>query len=244
MSVMRIAKEVTRDLIAKAGLGRLHLSVRKLRGQNVDHLYRQSLAERFSAIYENRVWLNGRSSGSLSGLGSDLVSTNDVRGRLSDLLESLDTHSLLDVGCGDFTWMKEVSFPFTYVGIDIVPEVIAANNAHYASDSRSFQVLDATRDPLPTAGAILCREVLFHLSFSDIARLLKNVRQSGASFFIATNDNSLKYNADIRSGDFRLLNLLRAPFYLPAPHQSIPDMGVTESRTLSVWRLADLPDHQ
>lgn len=239
---MRIAKEVSRDLIAKAGLGRLHLSVRKLRGQNVDHLYRQTLAERFSAIYENKVWLNGRSSGSLSGLGSDLASTNDVRGRLSDLLASLDTRSLLDVGCGDFTWMKEVSFPFTYLGTDIVPEVIAANNAHYASDRRSFQVLDATSDPLPSAGAILCREVLFHLSFSDIGRLLRNVRRSYATFFIATNDNSLEYNADIRSGDFRLLNLHRTPFHLPAPHQSIPDTGVAEFRTLSVWRLSDLPD--
>ena len=240
---MRIAKEVTRDLIAKAGLGRLHLSVRKLRGQNVDHLYRQTLAERFSAIYENKVWLNGRSSGSLSGLGSNLESTNDVRDRLSELLKSLDICSLLDVGCGDFTWMKEVSFPFTYLGIDIVPEVIAANNAHYRSDRRSFQVLDATSDLLPSAGTILCREVLFHLSFSDIGLLLKNVRQSGASFFIATNDNSLKYNADIRSGDFRLLNLHRAPFNLPVSHQSIPDAGVAEFRTLSAWRLADLPDH-
>jgi SAM-dependent methyltransferase len=242
MSAIRTAKEMIRDLIAKAGLSRLHLSIRKLSGQNVDHLSRTSLSERFSAIYKNRVWLNGRTAGSLSGLGSDLESTESVRQGLAELLKSLDTRVLLDVGCGDFTWMKEVPFPLKYVGIDIVPDVIEADNALYRSEQRSFQVMDATLDPLPQADTILCREVLFHLSFQDIKRFVKNIRKYGSSFLIATNDNDLKYNADILSGDFRMLNLRRSPFFFPSPAQSIPDDGVLPHRTLSAWKVADLPD--
>jgi len=241
MSVIRTAKEVTRDLIAKSGLSTLHVSIRKLRGQNVDHLFRGSLSERFSAVYENRVWLNGRQQGSLSGLGSELLKTQSVRGRLAGLLESLDTRSLLDVGCGDFTWMKEVPFPFEYIGVDIVRTVIEANNDSYRSERKSFQVLDATHDPLPKADTILCREVLFHLSFRDIRRLIENIRKSGSTFLIATNDGDLKYNADILSGDFRMLNLHKSPFFFPAPAQSIPDDGLLVHRTLSAWKVADLP---
>jgi hypothetical protein len=241
MSVVRTSKEMIRDLIAKAGLSGIDLTIRRLRGQNVDHLFRASLSERFSAIYENRVWLNGRMIGSLSGSGSELENTERVRQGLAELLRSLNIRCLLDVGCGDFTWMKEVSFPFRYVGIDIVPGVISANNASYSSAQRSFQVGDATCDPLPQADTTLCREVLFHLAFGDVWRVVENIRKSGSSYLIATNDNDLNYNADILSGDFRMLNLHRAPFFFPRPAASIPDSSVSRDRTLAVWQVADLP---
>jgi hypothetical protein len=241
MNMVRTAKEITRDLIAKAGLGRLHVSVRKLKGENVDHLFRRSLSERFSAIYANRVWLNGRSAGSESGFGSDLQNTESVRNCLATLLESLHTRCLLDIGCGDFIWMKEVSLPCRYVGVDIVQKVIEANDSLYRSERRSFLAMDATRDPLPRADTILCREVLFHLSFRDIRCLLANVQKSGSSFFVATNDDGLSYNADILSGDFRMLNLHKSPLYFPKPLHSIPDDGILPDRKLSVWRVSDLP---
>lgn len=241
MSVVRTSKEMIRHLIAKAGLSGIDLTIRRLRGQNVDHLFFASLSERFTAVYQNRVWLRGRMIGSLSGLGSELENTERVRLGLTGLLKSLDTRCLLDVGCGDFTWMKEVSFPFRYVGIDIVPGVIAANNASYGSAQRSFQVGDATTDPLPQADTTLCREVLFHLAFADVWRVVENIRKSGSSYLIATNDNNLKYNADILSGDFRMLNLHRAPFFFPRPTDSIPDSSVCPDRALAVWQVADLP---
>ena len=241
MTLGRTAKEITRDLIAKTGLSRLHVSIRKFRGKNVDHLLHKSLSDRFSAIYENRVWLNGRTTGSKSGSGSDLTNTENVRRCLGDLLEFLGTRTLLDIGCGDFTWMKELYLPFKYIGVDIVPSVVAADNALYASERRSFSVLDATHDPLPQADTILCREVMFHLSFRDIRQLLGNIRMSRSSYLIATNDDGLRYNADILSGDFRMLNLLKTPLLFPNPLRSIPDNGVLPDRKLSVWRVADLP---
>ena len=101
--------------------------------------------------------------------------------------------------------------------------------------------LDATRETLPRADAVLCREVLFHLSFKDIRSVIDNVRQSGAVYLIATNDSALKFNADIMSGDFRQLNLRKAPFMFPIPAYSTPDDGVSAGRMLAVWKVDSLP---
>jgi SAM-dependent methyltransferase len=238
----RTAKEIIRDLIAKTGLTPLHVAIRKLSGQNVDHLSFSSLSERFSAIYRNRVWINGRSAGSLSGYGSELQNTGSMRLHLTELLSSLGTRSLLDIGCGDFSWMQEIRFPHKYVGVDIVPELIETNNIMFGSEQRSFQALDATQDPLPQVHSILCREVLFHLSFRDIWRLIKNIQASGSLFLIATTDSETNYNADILSGDFRMLNLRKGPFFFPIPTVSILDDAVSPGRKLSAWKVTDLPD--
>jgi SAM-dependent methyltransferase len=222
-------------------LGGLHVKIRKAMGENVDHLLHQSLAARFSAIYENRVWLNGRQSGALSGLGSEIVNTPVIRDHLPQLLESLGTRTLLDVGCGDFNWMKEIRLPCAYIGIDIVRNLIEDNAIRYGGEQRQFKTIDATSEPLPQADVVLCREVLFHLSLADIWRLVENVRQSGAFYFLATTDNNLRLNADILSGDFRFLNLRRAPFGFPAPSFSIRDNAVAADRVLAGWEVANLP---
>jgi SAM-dependent methyltransferase len=223
------------------GLGGLHVRIRKAMGENVDHLVHRSLEERFSAIYKNRVWLNGRQSGALSGLGSEVANTCIVRDQLPQLLESLGTRTLLDIGCGDFNWMKEITLSCAYTGIDIVPDLIEGNAIRYGGERRQFRTIDAIHDPLPQADAALCREVLFHLSFEDIWSLVENVRRSGTSFFIATTDNDLRMNADILSGDFRFLNLQQRPFWFPDPRFSIADNAVATDRVLACWEVANLP---
>src|SRR2546421_243508 len=102
----RSIKEVVRHLIAKSGMSRASIVVRKARGENVEHLLSHSVAERFSAIYRNRVWLNDRPSGSLSGRGSEVENTGPIREWLPEILVTLGARSVLDIGCGDFTWMK------------------------------------------------------------------------------------------------------------------------------------------
>jgi SAM-dependent methyltransferase len=237
----RTIRQAVRHLVTRCGSHRLYFAVSRLRGENVEYLFRDSLGERFAAIYTKGVWLNGRPSGSRSGFGSELGSTQLVRKRLPELLDSLGTRVILDVGCGDFTWMKEVSLPCNYIGADIVGPVIEENSRLYASESRKFQVLDATRDPLPAADTILCREVMIHLSFADIWRLIDNVRASGASFFVATNDVEIRLNADIISGDFRPLNLCKGPFRFPEPLLSLSDDHVGPGRVVATWAVSALP---
>jgi len=241
MSLQRTAKELIRHWIVKSGATRLFVLARKARGRNVDHLLQPTSAARFEAIYRNAAWRGPDSSGSLSGIGSEIENTRSIRAQLPGVLESLGTHLLLDVGCGDFTWMKEVSLPCDYLGVDIVKSVIEANRTHYESPTRKFVVLDATADPLPEADTVLCREMLFHLSFDDVWRFIANVKKSGAKYLIATNDTSTERNSDIISGDFRLLNLLRRPFAFPPALVSINDDAIDPGRMLSVWEVGGLP---
>jgi 2-polyprenyl-3-methyl-5-hydroxy-6-metoxy-1,4-benzoquinol methylase len=237
----RNIKQAVRHLVTRCGSPAVYSAVRKLSGANVEYVFHDSLAQRFSSIYSQGVWLNDRDRGSRSGIGSELESTQMVRKLLPEMLDALGTRVLLDAGCGDFTWMKEVELPSRYIGADIVGKVIEENSNLYASAGRTFQVLDATRDPLPEADTILCREVLIHLSFTDIWRLIENVRTSGALFFVATNDSGIRLNADIRSGDFRLVNLRQAPFRFPEPLRSLSDDHVAPGRTVAAWAVSSLP---
>jgi hypothetical protein len=233
-------KEFARHCINRLGLSRFYVAYRQKRGVRVEHLLEPSLAGRFDKIYEKGVWKSDPVTGSRSGAGSDPANTVTIQKKLPEVLRELGTVKLLDIGCGDFGWMRDVELSCHYTGIDIVRSVIAENQS-FASPSRSFYCLDATVEPLPPADTLLCREVLFHLCFQDIWRVLGNCRRSGAKFLITTSDEAIRFNADILSGDFRLLNLREAPFKFPAPIASIPDESQGLGRILGVWKISDLP---
>jgi len=138
--------------------------------------------------------------------------------------------------------MRELVFDCQYIGIDVAKNIIGRNVRKYGSANRTFYTLDASKDPLPLADAVLCREVLFHLSFEDIGAFIQNLRASGISTIIATNDLSTDFNADIISGDFRLLNLTKPPFQFPDPEVCILDDEVSPGRVLAVWSVSKLPE--
>jgi len=242
MALSRTLREIIRYLITRTGMTGVYLRWRKAMGQQVNYLDHARVQDRFSTIYENAVWRNGRAFGSLSGAGSDLESTGTIRAQLPSLLESLGTRVLLDIGCGDFNWMKELALDTDYIGADIVESVIKTNISKYQTKNRTFLVLDAIHDSLPASDTVLCREVLFHLSIDDIWRVIENIRLSGTQYLIATSDSDIRFNSDIISGDFRLLNLHRPPFHFPKAEAQIQDASISAARTLSVWKIVNLPE--
>jgi hypothetical protein len=60
-----------------------------------------------------------------------------------------------------------------YFGADIASTVIDKNSQQYARPGARFIRADLTKDPLPTAEMIMCRDCWVHLSFEDIAAVLK-----------------------------------------------------------------------
>jgi hypothetical protein len=79
--------------------------------------------------------------------------------------------------------------------------------------SRKFKVGDITQDPLPKPDLVVCRDCLFHLSYSDILVFLRNHIQSCAlSDDVYPHDTGGFLNKDIKSGDFRQLDLFSALF--------------------------------
>jgi len=128
--------------------------------------------------------------------------------------------------------------------VDIVDSVIEQNKAKFrTSNNVSFSLLDATRDQLPTDyDLILCREVLFHLSFDDCRRVVQNVKSTNARYLLATTTAGLEVNKDIVSGGFRNLNLEIAPFCFPMSDYRLKDDWVSSARVLALWRVSELPN--
>jgi hypothetical protein len=211
-------------------------AVRKARGIRVDYLKGGSLADRFSATYDQEIWTLGQSDTPLSGAGSSFRVTSGIRENLPDILAQIGCRTMLDVGCGDLTWMSTIDIPAYYIGIDVVQSVIERNIALHANAHREFRCVDAINEEIPDADTILCREILFHLSFKDIHHLLRNFAKKPRTWLIATTDIMTFFNADIRSGDFRILNLRRSPFKFPEPDFVIDDSGLICGRQLGIWR--------
>ncbi|MDB5453629.1 MAG: Methyltransferase type 11, partial [Caulobacteraceae bacterium] len=160
--------------------------------------------------------------------------------RLPGLVRELHIKSFVDVGCGDFTWMRSVELGCPYVGADIVPAVIAANQQAFGDESHSFVCRNAISDDLPEGEAVLCRDMLFHLSLADGRSALKNILSKDRRFLIVTTDGVTDVNGDIITGDYRARNLRRAPFNFPEPIEVIDDSVVEPERSIGVWRADDV----
>ena len=228
-------KEVIRHGLFRCGLNDALDLLRHWRGQNTRHLRLQDIGHVFSQIYADQVWVGRKDQDSLSGAGSTQVATGQLVDQLSDFLQEVGCRRLVDIGCGDFNWMRKVRGDFEYLGIDAVAEVIRANNASFANGRRKFICLDATRAAVEPGDVALCREVLFHLSFRDGIQLLRNIEAAGFRYVLLTNDKSVWFNSDIRNGDYRRVNLQKSPYVLPRPDRELVDDKVSRRRVLAVW---------
>lgn len=237
MSVLKTTvREAVRHVLYQTGAYDLIRWRRLKAGAHSTHLEETDLKSRFSAIYDRGIWQHNTDAATPgSGLGSSLAATSALREALPALMDDLEARTLLDIGCGDFTWMQHVTMRPDYIGIDVVDSVIAQNARLYGGPGRTFAVGDATTDDLPAADVVLCREVLFHLSFVDIRKLLKNVLSKDRSYIIATSDRETAFNSDIPTGDFRVLNLEAWPLRLPPPERVIADSAVLPHRIMGVW---------
>lgn len=204
------------------------------------------LAARFERIQRTNLW---GAATSVSGLGSEDAATAAVRDALPALLQRFGVRSLLDAPCGDAGWIGRIGIDVDYTGIDIVPSLIEANNSRVARGELAgrFRVADITRDVLPPADLILCRDCLVHLSFDNIGRALARFRDSGARYLMVTTFPEWDGNRDCEDGDWRALNMERAPFNWPPPRELINERceegaGGWRDKSLGLWRLDELSD--
>ena len=108
-----------------------------------------------------------------------------------------------------------------YFGADLLPEVVEPLAAAFGDDRHEFLVLDCTRDPLPAADLMLCRDCLVHLSFADIRRTLANLTRSDISWLLTTTFPGPEANEDIVTVVWRVPDLEQAPFHLPPPARMV-----------------------
>lgn len=152
---------------------------------------------------------------SVSGYGSELVNTIEIRQALPDIFRSYGVHSVIDMPCGDWNWMSKVDLTgINYTGLDIVPEMVERNTELYGP---FFHVHDAINDELPYADLLICRDFLFHIPYAQIFKVLENIDKAGIRYLLTTTFPSI-LNTDVIEDDtirWRKLNLCAHPFNFP-----------------------------
>ncbi|MGD0200323.1 MAG: class I SAM-dependent methyltransferase [Bryobacteraceae bacterium] len=198
----------------------------------------------FARIFRENRW---GGSESVSGRGSDLENTEVLRQALGGLVRRLSVQSLLDIPCGDCNWIMHSQVPdsLSYLGADIVPELISSNIARWNRPNVSFQVIDLVSSRLPRADLVLVRDCLVHLMLADGLRALRNVCTSGSRYLLTTTYPNTASNPDVPTGWWRPLNLERPPFSLPRPvfllnEQYTGDEGRYADKSLGLWHISDL----
>ncbi|QDO95093.1 class I SAM-dependent methyltransferase [Formosa sediminum] len=125
-----------------------------------------------------------------------------------------------DLGCGDFNIGRHlVKHSKKYIAVDIVPSLIAYNINTFNYENLEFKCLDIAKDALPSGDCAILRQVLQHLSNTEIQCILNKL--TAFKYVIITEhipEGDFIPNLDIISGQgIRLkkgsgVNILEAPF--------------------------------
>ena len=197
----------------------------------------------FKEIYEKNLW---RSSASNSGKGSDNLQAQTIIQEIPKLLSRFQISSMHDIPCGDFNWMSKLDLEgITYLGSDIVPELIESNRREFTSDKITFNTMNLTTDSLPKYDLVFVRDCLVHLSYTDTKKALSNIIASRSRYLLTTSFVDRERNFNIASGEWRPINLEKQPYDFPPPIHVInenctQDEGAYPDKSLLLWEIKDL----
>jgi hypothetical protein len=175
-----------------------------------------SVEDRFTWIYQNNFWGDAES---VSGDGSTLANTENLRKHLPDLFAAYGVKTVFDAPCGDFIWMAGLlkTVDVGYIGGDVVRPLVDVLNQNHQDGRKRFVHINLITDALPQADLMICRDCLFHLSYADAKAVLESFWSSGIPYLLTTThvNTGHFHNTDIRTGGFRWIDLFSAPFNLP-----------------------------
>ena len=192
-----------------------------------------------------------RNAESRSGDGSTIAYTANIRTLLARALRDYSVKTWIDAPCGDCNWQPTVegAEQVQYLGLDIVPGVIAADNARYAGRANlQFTVSDFVNNALPHApDVVLCRDMIQHNTLRDGVRTYANFEASGAKYLVTTTHHrgtpEFNANVNIPSGSHYEVNVFLPPFNFSAPSYWIregPEGGDPQGKFVGLWELPAL----
>ena len=196
----------------------------------------------FADIYRKKIWNH---CGSVSGDGSTAETTEVLRRDLSKLIKKYKIGSILDIPCGDFSWMNSLNLAgIKYIGADIVEEIIE-DNRKKSADDLEFIKLDICSDPLPKCDLIICRDCLVHLSNKNIVAAVENLKKSGAKYLMLTTFPDRKRNYNMITGAWRAINFCKPPFNFPEPLEVINEgfslrAGRFPDKSMGLWEIEEI----
>ena len=148
----------------------------------------------FENIYNNKLWNNGRKDIPLSGPGSSLENTKQCSAILNKFIYDNNCKSVLDLGCGDLTWISKTRFfndtSIKYTGVDVVESLITSHSTNYPENT--FLCKDLVNyNNVELTSLIIIRDVIFHLKNEEILSIFENIRNKFDFLLITSCKNDI-----------------------------------------------------
>ena len=222
---------------------------------NMEEKTNATRAEKFSGreakeVFTEVFMINDWSSDeSHSGMGSTLEFTSNTRKCLPEVWKKYNIRKVLDIGCGDFNWMKEIVNSLDYYkGTDIVDAITNLNKERYEEKGKiEFETHDILKDSLVYKSvefdAIILKDVLVHFPNKNIPRILDKIKNTGIKYVFITHFPEINQNSDIKTfGGWRPLNMKMLGDPIEIIKEELEEYkweGKTmKDKTLSLWKLS------
>lgn len=150
----------------------------------------------------------------MSGPGSSLKNTKELSNLLSKFIYDNECKSVLDLGCGDLTWIPKTDFfnddNIKYTGVDIVESLITSHLIKFPK--KNFLCEDITiYNSFDKVDIILVRDVIFLLKNNDILSIFDNIKNK-FKFLLITSCNNHVNTDNFNQWHFSEKNILIKPF--------------------------------
>lgn len=199
---------------------------------------RMTVEDTFARVYQSNAW-GGERGEYNSGSGSEDAVTQSYVTLVRRFVAEHGISSIADLGCGDFRVGRQLLAPgLSYVGVDVVGQLIERNQRQFGGVDVRFEQRNLLKDELPRAQLGLLRQVLQHLSNSQIAQVLDNCkgyRYLLVTEHLPTGDGTVPnldkpHGPDIRLYDRSGVFLDQPPFSRAVRH--LLDTAVAPSQVL------------
>jgi hypothetical protein len=175
-------------------------------------IYKTNHWNRYQKINKNNILVSG--PGSIPGS----IQTKNIIDNLDFFIKKNNIKSILDMPCGDFSWMQDLikkNNYINYTGYDIVEDIIFYNNKKYSKNNISFFCKDIVNETnFNNFDLVFIRDFFIHIDYVSINKILDNIKRSKVKFVACSNNNNAINNKDIAVGQHRKINLTIEPFYM------------------------------
>jgi hypothetical protein len=198
-------------------------------------IYKSNHWNKYKKINEDNWLVSG--PGSIPGS----YQTRNVINNLDIFIKKNNIKSILDMPCGDFSWMEALvkkNIDINYKGYDIVKDIIAHNNKKYSSNKINFFCRDIVNEKtFDNFDLIFIRDFFIHIDNESINRILINIKNSKVKFLACSSNNNEPFNNDIKAiGAHRKINLTIKPFYLTEIFQTFSEG--TNDRSINIYKIS------
>jgi len=179
----------------------------------------------FDMIYKLEQWKRQDEDAPVSGHGSGRSANELFVNYVNNLITTYSVSSIVDVGSGDWSYMKDVNIT-SYNGYDVSSIIVDKTTALYGNSNASgtddgkfiaFHV-SKINQVYESADMMICKDVLQHLPLDAAQHIVDQQSKFKISIFV--NDVTMDSpNDDISfAGSYRSLDVEKPPFNIKCNH--------------------------